>query len=130
MGRTASSFFFFLIKKEQVAALHEVLPNPCVSAETLKACALIGLHLLAAGGEARSCGSRSPDLEDMWRYGCPKSPDWDGSVGSWTESEGTSSSDQCEHNVESLAVNVNGAKDQPGGKIILPGRLGNLRGCL
>ena len=37
--------FFFLIKKEQVVASHEALPNPCVSAETLKACALIGLNL-------------------------------------------------------------------------------------
>ena len=35
-----------------------------------------------------------------------KSPDWDSDVESLTESEGTSSSDQCEHNVESLARNV------------------------
>ena len=34
-----------------------------------------------------------------------KSPDWD-DVESWTESEGTSSSEQCEHNVGSLALNV------------------------
>ena len=45
-------------------------------------------------------------LGDMWRYGCPKSPDWDGDVESWTESEGTSSSEQCEHSVESLALNA------------------------
>ena len=32
--------------------------------------------------------------------------DWDGHVGSWTESEGTSSFGQCERNVESLALNV------------------------
>ena len=24
-----------------------------------------------------SSGSLSPELEEMWRYGCPKSPDWD-----------------------------------------------------
>ena len=46
MGRMASSFF---IKKEQVVASNVMLPNPFVSAGTLKACALIGLHLLAAG---------------------------------------------------------------------------------
>ena len=24
-----------------------------------------------------SSGSLSPDLEDLWKYGCPRSPDWD-----------------------------------------------------
>ena len=47
--------FFFLIQKEPVVASNEVLPNPFVSAETLKVCAIIGLHLLAAG-EAGSSG--------------------------------------------------------------------------
>ena len=47
-------------------------------------------------------GGQSPVLGDMLRYGCPKSPDWNGNVGSWTESEGTSSSEQYEHNVASL----------------------------
>ena len=42
-----------------MVASNEVLPKPLVSAETLKACALIGLHLLAAGGEAVSSGSQS-----------------------------------------------------------------------
>ena len=37
---------FFIIK-----ASNELLPTPFVSAETLQACALIGLHLLAAEGE-------------------------------------------------------------------------------
>ena len=59
--------FFFLMKKEQVVASNEVLPNPHVSAETLKACALI---LFALAG-----GSQSPDLADMWTYGRPKRPD-------------------------------------------------------
>ena len=116
MGRTASSFFF-LIKKEQVVAPNKLLPNPFVSAETLKAGALIGLHLLAAGGENGSSGCQSPDFGDMWRYGYPKSPDWDGNVESWTESEGASS-EQCEHNVESPALNVM-EQDQSGEKISL-----------
>ena len=57
--------FFFLIQKEPVVASNEVLPNPLVSAETLKACALIGLHHLAAEGADGSSGSQSPD---MWRH--------------------------------------------------------------
>ena len=50
-----------------IAAHCEVLPNPCVSAETLKACALIGLYLLAADYEMGSRGRQSPDLGDMWK---------------------------------------------------------------
>ena len=57
--------FFFLIKKEQVAVSNEVPFRPFVSSETLKACALIGLHLLAAEGEAGSSGSQSPDIGDV-----------------------------------------------------------------
>ena len=68
--------FFFLIQKEPVVASNEVLPNPYVSEETLKVCAMFGLHLLAAGGEAGSSGSQSPGLGDMWRHGCPVSLEW------------------------------------------------------
>ena len=57
-------------------ASNEVLRNPYVSAEMLKACSLIGLHLLAADYEVGSSGSQSPDLGDMWKCGCPKSPIW------------------------------------------------------
>ena len=71
--------FFFLIKKKPEVS-NEVLPDPFVSAETLKACALIGRHLLAADYEAGSSGSQSPDPGDMWKYGCPESTDWDGDV--------------------------------------------------
>ena len=101
MDHTAS-FFFFVNRTEPVALTKAVPFKLCVSAETLKACALNGLHLLAAGDETGSSGSKSPALGDMWRYGCPKSRD----VESGTESEGTSSSVQCQHNVESLALNV------------------------
>ena len=72
--------FFFLIRKEPVTLTKAVPFKPFVSAETLKVCALIGLHLLAAKDEAGSSGGQSPDFGDMWRYGCPKSPDWDGDV--------------------------------------------------
>ena len=72
---------------------------------------------MAAEGEAGSSGSQSLDLGDLCGYGCPKSPEWDDGVES-TESEGTSSSEQCERNSESLALNVVG-QDQSGGKISL-----------
>ena len=92
-----------------------------VPAKTLKACAVTGPHLLAAEGEAGSSGSQSPDLGDMWRYGCPKSSDWDAGVEPRTESDGTSSSEQCEHNVESLALNAMG-QDQSVEKTVVPVR--------
>ena len=82
--------------------------KPVVSAETLKTCALIGLHLLAAEGEAGSSGGQSLDFGDAWRYGCPQSPDWDSDGESWSESEGLSSSVFREHNVKCLALNVIG----------------------
>ena len=37
---------FFLTQKEPVVASNEVVPNPHVSAETLKACALVGFASL------------------------------------------------------------------------------------
>ena len=69
MGRMASSFSSFIKEEPVVVSDDEVLPNPFVSAETLKACALTGLHLLPAGDEAGSSGSQSPELGDMWKYG-------------------------------------------------------------
>ena len=98
----------FLPHQEGACGLTKAVPfKPCVSAETLKACALIGLHLWEAEGEAGSNGSQSLDSGDAGRYGCPKSRDWDSDVESWTESEGTSS-EQCEHNVQGLALTVMG----------------------
>ena len=75
MGRMASSFCFF-VKKEAVAFSNEVPFKPVVPVDTLKACALIGLHILAGEGEAGSSGSLSLDLGDMWRHGCTRSPEW------------------------------------------------------
>ena len=125
--RPFSELFFFFVKKESVALTPAVPFKPCVSAGTLKACALIGLHLSAAEDEAGSSGSQSPDSGDIWRYGCPKSPDWDSDVESWTESEGTCSSEQCEHNVESLALSVV-EQDESGERCPFSWKIGNLRG--
>ena len=87
-----SELFFFLMKKEQVVASNEVLPNTCVSAETLKACALIGLHIVAI-------------LGDMWRHGCPMSPEWFSSCSTSVTSCGGG---EYEHNNGCLAIQVVG----------------------
>ena len=64
---------------------------------------------MAAESASGSSGSQSPDLGDMWRYGCPKKPRIvDSDDESWSESEGLSSSDFREHNVESLAFHFIG----------------------
>ena len=86
-------------------ASNEVLPNPCVSAEALEARALIGLHLLAADFEVGSLGSQSPDLGDMWKYRCPKSPIWSSPC-----STSVTSGDEEEygHNNECWAIEVIG----------------------
>ena len=63
----------------------------------IKACAVCGLRMTAEENTSMSSGSPSPDLRDMWRC-CPKSPDWNSDVDSWTESEessgGTSSDEE------------------------------------
>ena len=43
-GAPHGELFFFLTQKEPVVASNEVLPNPCLTAETLKECARKGLH--------------------------------------------------------------------------------------
>ena len=86
MGRMASSFSSLSKKKEQVAVSNEVPSNPCV-------------------GSRRSSGSQSPDLGDMWRYGCLKSPDW---ISSCSATETSLGCDVCEHNNECRALEVIG----------------------
>ena len=76
--------------------------GPCTSAESVKACALIGLHMMA---EETSLG-----LGDMCRYGCPKSPGWSSGGFDWAGSEGTYSFEDYEHNVDNLALEVVGQK--------------------
>ena len=43
------------------------------ASETLKACALIGLHMIAEATSS-SCSSISFDLGEMWNYGGPRNP--------------------------------------------------------
>ena len=86
-------------KKKPEVVSSEVLPDPLVSAERLQACALLGLHLLAAANKEGSRGSQSSGPRRQALTG-------KGDVESWTGSEGTSSSVQCEHNVGSLFLSV------------------------
>ena len=73
--------------------------TPLFSADVLKKCALVGMHLLAEEGRVESSGCRSPDLGDMWRYGCPKSPIWQGEDEAWPEDESVSLGVSRENNV-------------------------------
>ena len=84
--------------------------GPCVSAETVQACALIGLHMMAGEDALRSDSDLSPDLGDMWRYGCPESRMWSSDGVEWAGSEGISSLECCEHNVDNLALEVGQVK--------------------
>ena len=63
------------------------------------------------GSTSMSSGNLSPDPGKMWRYGCPKSPDWDSDVDLGTEGEessaGTSSDEKYEErNVRNLSLEV------------------------
>ena len=104
MVRTASSF------SSSSRRSHWWLQATCrptlfVFAETLKACALIGLHLLAAEGEPGSGGSQSPYLGDMWKQGCPSSPEW---ISSRSASETSFGCEVYEHINECRAIEVIG----------------------
>ena len=66
---------------------------------------MIGLHLLAAEGEAESSGSQSPDLGDVWRYGCPKGMEW---ISSCSASETSLACEVYGHNNECRALEVIG----------------------
>ena len=46
--------------------------GPSFSADTVKACALIGLHMMAEENALRSDRDSSLDLGEMWEYGRPK----------------------------------------------------------
>ena len=88
---------FFLINKEPVVASDDVSSNPLVSAETHKACALIGLHLREAG----SSGSQ---------------PSWNESA--LAPSETSFGCEEYEHNNECLATEVIG-QDWPSEAVAL-----------
>ena len=93
--------FFFFHKKEPMVPSELVNFGSCVSTETVKACALNGLHMMAEENAFRSDSDLSPDLGDIWRYGCPKSSVWSNE---WAGSEDASSLEDYEQNVDNLAI--------------------------
>ena len=60
------------LKKEPMVHSELVEFGPCISAETVKACALSGLHMMAEESVLRSDGDSSPGLGDMWEVRLPK----------------------------------------------------------
>ena len=91
------------IMKEPFALTKTVDFGSCVPVETLRACALIGLHMMAAGGASLSNSAFLVIYEICGDMVAEKSPDWNSDVDDWTESEGLSSFEERGHNVESLA---------------------------
>ena len=78
--RPHGELFCFRRKKELVVLGEMVDFGYCLPVETLKACAVCGLHMMSEENTSGSSGSTCPDLGDTWRYGCPRSPDWDGTA--------------------------------------------------
>ena len=93
--------FFFLLKKEPMVLSELVEFGPCFSAETVKACALIGLHMMAVEIALRSDRDSSPD-------GCPKYPFWSDDNLEEERGEDASSVEYYEHNVDNLVIGVVG----------------------
>ena len=71
-GPHGELFFFLLLKKEPMVLSELVEFGPCISAVTVKTCALIGLHMTVEENALRSDSDSSTDLGDLWRCGCPK----------------------------------------------------------
>ena len=85
--------FFFLIPKEQ--ATFSPFINPGIrlsffSADVLKKCALIALHVKAEEGRGWD-GFQVPELGEEWKMGRPKSPKWESDGEAWSEDESVSS---------------------------------------
>ena len=60
-----------------VDAAMAVSGNLVAEAQLYKTDSTWGHPELADDNASTSSGSMSPDLGEMWRYGRPKSPDWD-----------------------------------------------------
>ena len=94
-GRTFSPFFNADIR------------TPLFSADVLKKCALIALHVTAEGGRDGG-GCHVPRLGDEWIMGCPRSPTWESEGEAWSEDDSASSGNSREGNVCNDALHVIG----------------------
>ena len=108
--------FFFLIQKEPAIVpdsetfspfISSDIRTPLFSADVLKQCAPLALHIIAQEGRDGD-GFQVPELGDEWKMGCPKSPMWEGEGGAWSEDEGASSTASREGNVCNDALHVVG----------------------
>ena len=99
--------FFFLIQKEPARVpdsetfspfMNSDIRTPFYSADDLKMCALLALHIIAEEGRDGD-GFQVPVLEEEWKMGCPKSPRWESEGEAWSEDEDASSTASREGNV-------------------------------
>ena len=90
--------FFFLIQEEPATVpvsetfspfFNADIGTSLFSADVLKKCALIALHVIAEEGRDGD-GSHVPGFGDEWKMGCPKSPTWEGEGEAWSEDESVS----------------------------------------
>ena len=86
--------FFFLIQKEPATVpgsetfslfFNADIRTLRFSANVLKKCALIALHLIAEEGRGGEDGGHAPGLVNKWKMGCPKSSVWDSDDEAWSE---------------------------------------------
>ena len=82
--------------------------GPDISADPVKACALIGPHIMAEENALRSDRGSCLAQGEMWKYCYPKSLVWSGDGFEGEGSQDTSSVGYYEHNVDNLAIEVVG----------------------
>ena len=118
--------FFFLIQNKPASTpgsdLQPFFNNadirtPLFTADVLRKCALVALHVIAEEGRDGD-GCRVPGLGDEWKMGCPESPMWESEGEAWSEDESVSSCGSREGNVGNGALHVIGLYGL-GGKISL-----------
>ena len=78
--------------------------HPLFSADVLKKCALLALHVIVEEGRDGD-GCHVPGLGDEWKMGCPM---WESEGEAWSQDENASSSGSREVNVCNDALHVIG----------------------
>ena len=100
--------FFFVLNKEPMVLSELIEFVPVSSTETVKACALIGLHIMTEENALRSDRDSSPDLGEIGKCGCPKSPVLTDDGLEEERGADTSSVECYELDVDDLAIEVVG----------------------
>ena len=81
------ALLFPILRKNPFVLTEAVEFRSRVTAGTLKACALIGLHMIAEEATSSSCSGLSLELGGVSRLNGPRNPFWKDDEGGWTESE-------------------------------------------